>query len=59
MNIITILSTLLQMFALWYKTKLEKDAERKKRNEEILKEVSDGLKARDPSAITAAFDRVR
>ena len=35
------------------------DTAKKKRKTEALKEVKDALKKKDPSAVTAAFDRIR
>jgi hypothetical protein len=58
MNIIQIIGAFLQLFTLWYRTKIEKDAELKKKKEAILKEAQDGLSAKDPSAITASFDKL-
>ena len=44
---------------LWLQRWLTRDAEVRARKKECLKEVKDGIKAKDPSAITAAFDRAR
>jgi hypothetical protein len=59
MSILTIISSLISAFLLWFKTKLEKDAEKKKKKGELLNEAKQAIKDGDTSAITSVFDRVK
>jgi hypothetical protein len=58
MNIVAIIGAVLQIFLLWIKAKGEKDAEKKQKMDEIVKEASDALKARDTSALSSSFDKL-
>ena len=56
MNVIAIVGAVLRLIFLWLSTKAEKDAELKKKKENAVKEVSNGIKEKDMSKITAGFD---
>ena len=42
----------------WIQNQLEKDPAKKKKKNEALKEVTDGLKENNTSKVTAGFDRI-
>lgn len=42
---------------LWLQRWLTRDAEKREKKKECLKEIKDAVKKKDPTAITAAFDR--
>jgi hypothetical protein len=58
MTIIQVVLALLQLLNMWFRTKVEKDNELKKKKEVILKEAQDALASKDGSAITMALDRI-
>jgi diphthamide synthase (EF-2-diphthine--ammonia ligase) len=58
-SIIKLIASLISVALLWFKTKLEKDAEVKKKKQELLNEVTDAIDKGDTSAITSVFDRAR
>jgi hypothetical protein len=59
MSIIQAISALISLFFLWFKTKVEKDAEKKKKKEGLLNEAKEAIENDDTSAITDVFDRAR
>ena len=56
MGILSIVGTIFKLLFLWLSTKVEKDVELKKKKENAVKEVSNGIKEKDSSKITAGFD---
>jgi diphthamide synthase (EF-2-diphthine--ammonia ligase) len=58
-SIIKLIASLISVALLWFKTKLEKDAEVKKKKQELLNEVTDAVDNGDTSAITSLLDRAR
>ncbi|RLE41017.1 hypothetical protein DRJ16_06755 [Candidatus Woesearchaeota archaeon] len=42
----------------WFGVKIERDKEKKEKKQKALKEVGDGIKEKDPSKITAGFDKL-
>ena len=58
MNIIQIIGIVVKLVFLWLSTKAEKDKELKIRKENATKEISEGIKEKDMSKVTAAFDRI-
>jgi len=59
MGIIQAISALISLLFLWFKTKTEKDIEKKKKKQELLNEAKQAIENDDTSAITSVFDRVR
>jgi hypothetical protein len=57
MGILKIISSFISVFLLWFKTKLEKDAEIKKEKEDIRKEAVDAIKKKDISAVNSIIQR--
>jgi hypothetical protein len=57
MTILQAISALISLIVLWFKTKTEKDVEKKKKKEGLLNEAKEAIKNDDISAITDAFDR--
>ena len=58
MSVLAIISSLFKLFFLWFNTKTEKDAEKKKKKEGLLQEGKDAIENGDTSAITSVLDRV-
>ena len=58
MKILEIIWAALKLILLWSQAKIEKDAERKKLMEEAAKEITDGLKKRDKTAVISGFNRL-
>lgn len=56
MNIIQIVGVVFKLIFLWLSTKAEQDRKLKIRKENAAKEIKDGIKEKDMSKITAAFD---
>lgn len=50
---------LLQIFAMWLKNSFERDAEEKKRKEEMRVEAKEAIKSGDSSRISASIVRMR
>jgi len=49
----------IQLIILWIKNSFERNARIRQQKKEAASMIKQGLKERDPSKITAAFDRVR
>jgi hypothetical protein len=58
MSWIAIIGAVLKLVILILSVKFEKDAALKAKKEQAIKEVEDGIKNKDASAITAAFDSI-
>lgn len=52
-GVVTFIKLIAKLIDLWS----ERDKERKKKKEEAISEVREGIKKRDPSRITSGFDR--
>jgi flagellar basal body-associated protein FliL len=59
MTILQAISALISLIVLWFKTKTEKDVEKKKKKEGLLNEAKEAIENDDTSAITDVFDRAR
>ena len=59
MSILSIIGSSLKLFLMFMKGIAERDAERKAILKEASNEVKEGINKRDPSIITAGFDRAR
>jgi len=59
MTIPQIILAVVKLIILILGAKFEADEKKKKKKEKIVKEYKDGLKEKDTSAITAAFDKFK
>lgn len=57
MGIIAIIGAVIQLIYLILSNKFEKDKELKKKKEEIIKELENGIKKRDASAVNLIINR--
>jgi hypothetical protein len=56
-SILAIIGSVFKLIILILDSKLEKDKEIRAKKETALAEVSEGIKKRDASSVTAAFDK--
>jgi len=59
MSWIILLTSAIKLIAVFFSTWREKDKRRKELKKKALKDLKDGIKERDPSKVTAAFDAAR
>lgn len=59
MSIFAIIGAVIKLFSTWFSGKMERDARRREQLKDVVKEMHEGIKNRDASAITSAFDKRR
>ena len=52
------IASIMKLILLIVNTWLEKDKDRKIKKQKIIKEAKDAIQSKDPTAVTAAFDRL-
>ena len=55
---IGLLRALFRLLAMWFSANSERGKERRKEKKEAFEMMADGIKEKDPSKITAGFDRL-
>lgn len=53
-----VIGAVIQLFCIFLKNKFEKDAEERKRKDDLYVEAKEAVKNRDASAITSILDRM-